>query len=64
MVKLAPKALVDELVETFAEDVGFPDFFRALLELLKKIINKLFGLALGAHERCNLRGYICLYHMY
>ena len=43
-------AVLDELFDGFAEDVGFPDAFAALATLAD-VLDKVVGLLLGAYDR-------------
>lgn len=46
-------AVLDELFDGFAEDVGFPDAFAALATLAD-VLDEVVGLLLGAYDRGDL----------
>ena len=52
-------AVLDELFDGFAEDVGFPDAFAALATLAD-VLDEVVGLLLGAYDRGDLGFDVCL----
>ena len=55
-------AVLDELFDGFAEDVGFPDAFAALATLAD-VLDEVVGLLLGAYDRGDLGFDVCLDHV-
>ena len=55
-------AVLDELFDGFAEDVGFPDAFAALATLAD-VLDEVVGLLLGAYDRGDLGCDVCHDHV-
>ena len=52
--QLALQPFVDQLVQTFAKDVGLPDLQRVVLEIGQQAVYQFFGLPLGADNGIDL----------